>query len=177
MKWNQLSKFQQLLIVRDNMELGWWPNFPATGLCCFITLNCRTELENLRGCRVISRVSEAVHEETTPEGSWKADKSGRSTYACSLGANLREINSNGIYPNPVLPCHTSPTWPLLVTGLRSLPPCMIWIDPVKNSLKSTIKMIYSLILVAIDSESDLWLERGKKKSPTRLEFRRRFPYW
>lgn len=72
---------------------------------------------------------------------------------------IKEINCNSICPNPFLPCHTSLTRPLLVTGLRSLPPCMIWIDPVKNSLKSTIKMIYSLILVAIDSKSDLWLER------------------
>lgn len=26
---------------------------------------------------------------------------------------------------------------------------MVWIDPVKNSLKATIRMMYSLILVAI----------------------------
>lgn len=146
------------------MELTSWSLGCATSWTP--TIETAGESQRLWGYGVISRGSETDSEAMAPEGGWKADwaqegpSSGRKP---EVWEPTPERNSNGIYPDAALPCHTSPTWPLLVTGLRSLPPCMIWIDPVKNSLKSTIKMIYSLILVAIDSESDLWLERGEEK--------------
>lgn len=46
-------------------------------------------------------------------------------------------------------CDTFMTVLFLVIGLKTLRLCMVWIDPVKNSLKTTIRMMYGLILVAI----------------------------
>lgn len=52
-------------------------------------------------------------------------------------------------PNSLLSCYIFMMVLFLVTGLKTLPLCTAWIDPVKNSLKTTIRMMYGLILVAI----------------------------